>query len=162
MPPKGRGRRLLAALTIIAVASCVATIHRLGRAAELQVLDETEATSLVQTTDYVVLHWTAPGDDGLSGTATRYDLRYSLNPIAGTDTLGWWNSATKVGIWAKIPAPPGKPDSVRVLGFTPGYRYYAMLRTCDEVPNWSPFSNIAVIQATDLMAPKAVTDLRVR
>ena len=162
MSPKGRGRRLLAALIVITVASCIATIHRLGRAEELQILDESQATNQAVTTDYVILRWTAPGDDGLSGRASRYDLRYSLNPIAGTDTLGWWNSATKVGIWAKIPALPGKPDSVRVLGFTPGYRYYAMLRTCDEVPNWSPFSNIAVIQATDLMAPKAVTDLRVR
>ena len=162
MSPKGRGRRLLAALIVITVASGIATIHRLGRAEELQILDESQATNQAVTTDYVILRWTAPGDDGLSGRASRYDLRYSLNPIVGTDTVGWWNGATKVNLWNKIPALPGKPDSVRVLGFTPGYRYYAMLRTCDEVPNWSPFSNIAVIQATDLMAPKAVTDLRVR
>jgi hypothetical protein len=162
MSPKGRGRRLLAALIVIAVASCIATIHRLGRAAELQILDESQATNQAVTTDYVILHWTAPGDDGLNGRAARYDLRYNLNSIVGGDTLGWWNSAIKVPIWAKIPALPGKPDSVRVLGFTPGYRYYAMLRACDEVPNWSGFSNIAIIQATDLMAPKAVTDLRVR
>jgi hypothetical protein len=140
----------------------MATIHRLGRAAELQVLDESQATNQALITDYVVLHWTAPGDDGLSGRATRYDLRYSLNSIVGTDTLGWWNRAIKVGIWAKVPALPGKPDSVRVLGFTPGYRYYAMIRSCDEVPNWSPLSNIAVIQASDLTPPKAVADLRVR
>lgn len=162
MLPKGRGRRLLAALTVIVVASCIATIHRLGRAEELQVLNESQTTSQVVILDYVVLRWTAPGDDGLAGHATRYDLRYSLNSIMGTDTLGWWNSATKINLWSKIPALPGKPDSVRVLGFTPGYRYYAMLRTCDEVPNWSRFSNIAVIQASDLMAPTAVTDLRVR
>jgi hypothetical protein len=162
MSPKGRGRRLLAALIVITVASCIGTIHRLGRAEELQILDESQATNQAVTTDYVVLHWTAPGDDGLNGRASRYDLRYSLNSIVGTDTVGWWNGATKVNLWNKIPALPGKPDSVRVLGFTPGYRYYAMLRTCDEVPNWSPFSNVAVIQATDLMAPKAVTDLRVR
>lgn len=161
MSPKGRGRRLLAALTVIVVASCVATIHRLGRAEELQVLDESQATSQSLVYEYVVLRWTAPGDDGLNGRASHYDLRYSTNSIVGTDTAGWWNSATKVNLWAKIPALPGKPDSVRVLGFTPGYRYFAMLRTCDEVPNWSPFSNIAVIQASDLTAPKMVTDLRV-
>jgi hypothetical protein len=162
MLPTGRGRRLLAALTVIVVASCIAAIHRLGRAEELQVLDESQTTSQVLIYDYVVLRWTAPGDDGLAGHAARYDLRYSMNTINGTDTVGWWNGATKVNLWNKIPALPGKPDSVRVLGFTPGYRYYAMLRTCDEVPNWSRFSNIAVIQATDLTAPTAVTDLRVR
>ena len=59
---------------------------------------------------------------------------------------------------------PRAPRQARLgaLGFTPGYRYYAMLRTGDEVPNWSRFSNIAVIQATDLTAPAAVADLRVR
>lgn len=162
MLPKGRGRRLLAALIVITVASCIATIHRLGGAEELQVLDESQATNQVLIYEYVVLRWTAPGDDGLAGHASRYDLRYSRNSIVGTDTIGWWNSATKVNLWNKIPALPGKPDSVRVLGFTPGYSYYAMMRTCDEVPNWSRFSNIAVIQATDLTAPKAVADLRVR
>ena len=29
----------------------------------------------------VTLRWTATGDDGTSGTATQYDLRYSLAPI---------------------------------------------------------------------------------
>jgi len=86
MSPKGRGRRLLAALIVITVASCIATIHRLGRAEELQILDESQATNQAVTTDYVILRWTAPGDDGLSGRASRYDLRYSLNPIVGTDT----------------------------------------------------------------------------
>src|SRR5689334_13498696 len=33
------------------------------------------------TTGSVTLIWTAPGDDSLTGTATRYDIRYSLLPI---------------------------------------------------------------------------------
>ena len=33
------------------------------------------------TTGSVTLIWTAPGDDSLTGTATRYDIRYSLFPI---------------------------------------------------------------------------------
>ena len=159
---KGRGRRLLAVLTAMLVASSVPTIHRPVQAAELQVLDESQVTNTTVITDYVVLRWTAPGDDGLSGRASHYDLRYSLYSISGTDTLGWWNAATRVNLWNKTPALPGQPDSVRVLGFTPGYRYFAMLRTCDEVPNWSSYSNVAIIQATDLVAPKAISDLRVR
>ena len=31
----------------------------------------------------VVLHWTAPGDDGNVGTANNYLIRYSLQPIIG-------------------------------------------------------------------------------
>src|SRR5215204_909542 len=40
------------------------------------------------------LRWTATGDDGTTGRAARYDIRYSRYPIAGTDTVGWWNAAT--------------------------------------------------------------------
>src|SRR2546426_7990535 len=31
--------------------------------------------------DHVLLSWFAPGDDGNSGTATAYDLRWSTSPI---------------------------------------------------------------------------------
>ena len=156
MSRKRRGRRLLAAVTAIVIASSLTVPHRSGRA-------DIEAVAAGQVvTDYVVLHWTAPGDDGLSGRATRYDLRYSLSAIAGTDTLGWWSRATQVNLWNKIPASPGQADSIRLINLVSGNRYYAMLRACDEVPNWSPYSNIAVILATDLQAPRAVTDLRVR
>ena len=156
MSRKRRGRRLLAAFTVIAITSSLIVPHRTGRAAIEAVMEGQVVT------DYVVLHWTAPGDDGLSGRATRYDLRYSLSSISGTDTLGWWSRATQVNLWNKIPAQPGMPDSLRLLGLVSGNRYFAMLRTCDEVPNWSPYSNVAIIQSTDLVAPKAVTDLRVR
>jgi hypothetical protein len=40
----------------------------------------------------VTLNWTAPGDDGASGTATSYDVRHSLAPIltcgSGTAAVG--------------------------------------------------------------------------
>lgn len=157
-----QGRRTLAALIALFVASCLATPDRVGRAEEVQVLNEAQLADPALVTETVVLRWTAPGDDGLSGRASHYDLRYSRYGITGADTLGWWNAATRVSLWNKIPALPNMPDSLRVLGFTPGYRYYAMLRTCDEIPNWSPYSNLAIIEATDLTAPKAVADLRVR
>ena len=156
-----RGRRTLAAVTAFVVASCLATTWGSGRAEEVQALNEAQLADPAILLQTVVLRWTAPGDDGLFGRATRYDLRYSVNNISGTDTLGWWNAATRVNLWNKIPAQPGMPDSIRVLGFAPGYRYYAMLRTCDEIPNWSPYSNLAVILASDLQSPTAVRDLRV-
>ena len=115
-----------------------------------------------QTTANVTLTWTAPGDDGIVGRASHYDLRYSANTIAGTDTLSWWNAATIVNLVNKIPAPAGQADSVVVSSLPTGVRYFAMIRTADEVPNWSGFSNLAVIDLTDKTAPARIADLRVR
>ena len=108
------------------------------------------------------LLWTAPGDDGVVGRATRYDIRYSSNAISGTDTTSWWNSATVVNTTGKTPATSGAPDSMVVAGLTPGVRYYAIIRAADEVPNWSAFSNLAVIDLTDRIAPARIADLRSR
>lgn len=89
------------------------------------------------------LRWTATGDDGTIGRATRYDIRYSKFPISGADTVGWWNAATIVNTIGKVPAAPGHRDSILVTSVTYGTRYYAMMRVADEVPNWSRFSNLA-------------------
>ena len=108
------------------------------------------------------LLWTAPGDDGITGRATRYDIRYSSNAIAGTDTTTWWNNATVVNTTGKVPATAGAADSMVVTGLAAGIRYFAIVRAADEVPNWSGFSNIAVIDLTDRIAPTRIADLRAR
>ena len=40
----------------------------------------------------VTLTWTAPGDDSTTGTATSYDVRYSLSAITDAN----WGAATQV------------------------------------------------------------------
>jgi hypothetical protein len=110
----------------------------------------------------VTLLWTAPGDDGMTGRASRYDLRISTSPVAGTDTLSWWNAATVVDMSGRVPAPAGAADSVAVSNLTAGTQYYAILRAGDEVPNWSGFSNVAVIDLRDSIPPSPVTNLRIR
>ena len=117
--------------------------------------------AMAQTTTSVMLTWTSTGDDGLTGQASRYDLRISTTPV-GTDTLSWWNAATVVNMTGKVPSAPGTPDSVSVPNLTPGTRYYAILKVGDEVPNWSGYSNVAVIDLRDLVPPAAVADLRVK
>ena len=110
----------------------------------------------------VSLHWTASGDDGATGTASTYDLRYRAVAISGTDTLTWWNAATRV-TGLPIPHAAGVEDSMRVRGLMPSTTYYFLLRVADEVPNWSGFSNVAV-KATgtgDVTAPAAIADLTV-
>ena len=113
------------------------------------------------TTTSATLLWTAPGDDGLTGRASRYDLRISTTAV-GTDTLAWWNAATVVNMTGKVPSAPGTADSVSVPNLVPGSRYYAILRAADEVPNWSGYSNVAIIDLSDLIAPSRVADLHVR
>jgi len=115
------------------------------------------AAQTVSTT----LLWTAPGDDGMVGRASSYALRYRTTAIVGTDTLSWWNAATSV---SGLPAPAvsGATDSVVVTGLDPTKTYYFILRTADEVPNWSGYSNVAIKPASvDVVPPAAITDLAV-
>ena len=52
------------------------------------------ASGAVASDSTATLSWTATGDDGTVGRASRYDLRYRTTPISGVDTLSWWNAAT--------------------------------------------------------------------
>jgi len=119
------------------------------------------ARSQTSADSSLALQWTATGDDGTTGTATTYDLRYRTVGITGTDTLSWWNAATPA---TGLPAPraSGATDSVRVRGLTPLTTYYFLLRVADEVPNWSTYSNLASRSTSgDQTAPAAVADLTV-
>jgi Fibronectin type III domain len=109
----------------------------------------------------VLLNWTAPGDDGTIGRATTYDIRYRTTAIVGTDTTTWWNSATQL-TGEPTPSTAGSTDSMRVRGLTPLTTYYFMIKTADEVPNWSGYSNVAVKTTTgDATPPAAIADLSV-
>jgi hypothetical protein len=86
-------------------------------------------------------------------------MRYRNAAIAGTDTLSWWTAAAVV---SAMPAPgaPGAVDSVTVRGLDPARTWYFILRTADEVPNWSNFSNVAMRGLYhDAIAPTAIADL---
>jgi len=109
----------------------------------------------------VLLTWTAPGDDGAVGRASGYDIRYRTVTISGTDSLSWWNAATQV-TGEPAPSNAGVTDSMRVLGLQPLTTYYFMVRTADEIPNWSGFSNVAVRSTSgDNVAPGAIADLTI-
>ena len=84
----------------------------------------------------VLLGWTAPGDDGMSGRASQYDFRYST---AGPLTNA--NFAQGTAFAAPAPGPAGSSESVDVTGLAASTHYWFGLRTADEVPNWSLVSN---------------------
>jgi predicted CxxxxCH...CXXCH cytochrome family protein len=86
----------------------------------------------------VLLTWTAVGDDnGVDGTAHRYEVRYSTGAISNqTD----WGNATIAGNPPTVDRA-GKSQEMIVKGLSPGQAYYFAGRTYDEVGNEGDLSN---------------------
>jgi hypothetical protein len=88
-------------------------------------------------TGTVTLHWTAPGDDSISGTAAVYDMHCSGYPMTA---LNFWKTQ-----WvAHMPKPhaAGTQESLTVTGLMANQVYYFSVRSADEAGNWSAMSNI--------------------
>jgi phosphodiesterase/alkaline phosphatase D-like protein len=107
------------------------------------------------TSTSVVLNWTAPGDDSLTGTGSQYDIRYYTSSITDVN----WSSATQV-TGESAPKVAGSSESFTVTGLQANTTYYFAVKTADEVPNWSGLSNIAA-KATlpEQIAPSAIATL---
>src|SRR5438045_3895084 len=106
------------------------------------------------------LLWTVP--QGVLSGAT-YEMRLSRSPIAGVDTLSWWNAA---GIVSGLPVPGviGATDSVVVAPQAFSQAYYVVIRTCNVGPACSFFSNVHsfTTPAPPPSPPFRITDLRSR
>ena len=89
------------------------------------------------TASSVDLSWTAPGDDGATGTATTYDVRYSTSTI----TAGNWGSASPAS-GEPSPQVAGSGEAFTVTGLSAGTTYFFAIKTSDEVPNESAISNV--------------------
>ena len=111
-----------------------------AQVAEVEILEATPGESLA-------VHWTAPGDNGDVGTATSYDLRWSLSPIND----GNFNAASI--IVTQDPLVAGTLESVIASGFPSEDIVYFALKSSDEVPNVSGLSN--VLQVTTPGVPPA-------
>ncbi len=108
------------------------------------------------TNSSLELSWTAPGDDGNSGTAKGYDLRYSTTTIS-TETD--WESAIEASN-EPTPRAAGAIDSAVISGLTSNVKYYIGLKSVDEAGNWSALSNIVIGTTTpDTIPPAQITDL---
>jgi hypothetical protein len=96
------------------------------------------------TSYLLTLTWTSPGDDGASGTAAFYDLRYSTSPI--TDEAQFGGATTLDG-----EPSPQSAGSAASFSFEPpeeGVTLYFRMKAFDDVGNPSPLSN----QASALVA----------
>ncbi len=110
------------------------------------------------TQQSVTLAWFAVGDDGTTGQAASYDLRYAGVPITATN----WATATQVE-GEPVPKPAGQAESFTVTGLSAGTLYYFALKVADEVPNSSGVSNSPsgrTQRAPDAWSPAHVHDLQ--
>ncbi len=76
----------------------------------------------------VVLSWTAVGDDGLSGTADYYLIRYSESAII---TESDWDAATVISN-LRTPAASGTPETYATLNLPIGHELYFSVRAVDD------------------------------
>jgi len=88
--------------------------------------------------DRIDLSWTAPGDDGWLGMATKYTIKYATYNIT-TDNF---DSVMDVKE-RNVTVSGGNPDSETITGLASDTLYYFAIKTEDEVPNVSDISNVA-------------------
>jgi hypothetical protein len=86
--------------------------------------------------------------------ASRYDLRYSLEPITAAN-FGLANVIPN----APQPVRPGTRQRVHIDGLFADTRYYFGLKTMDESGNWSALSNVVVRTAPDPIKTPLTTRL---
>jgi len=84
----------------------------------------------------ITINWTAPGDDGNTGTCAAYEIRYSSSPISGAN----WNSANVFNS-PPDPDPAGSNESCQITGLSAGEVYYFAVRAIDEADNMGDISN---------------------
>jgi len=101
------------------------------------------------TSSTCVLSWTAPGDDGATGTATTYECKQ----IAGqtTFTSGEYAGATATTGTLPTPSVAGTTNEhFTASGLSANTPYGFACKTADEVPNWSAISNAGTCTTASL------------
>ena len=83
----------------------------------------------------MTLTWTTTGDDGATGTAAAYDVRYSKS-----SSLNWDSATPAVG--EPKPQVAGAVETFTVSGLNPGTTYHFALKVKDNVGNGSGVSNV--------------------
>ena len=85
----------------------------------------------------ILITWTAVGDDGSTGVASSYEIRYSQDVISAAN----WGDAALYNA-APTPRPAGYTISVLMNGLQPGENYYVGVIAYDDANNPSTLSNI--------------------
>lgn len=109
----------------------------------------TNLTATAFNSTQINVSWTAPGDDGTTGTVTSYDLRHSTSPITSSN----FSNATQ-DTFAGYIAPAGLLQSVGIANLIPNTTYYFAVKAFDEAGNSSP---IAYASGTTLPTGGGIT-----
>jgi hypothetical protein len=90
----------------------------------------TDLTALQTNQSVVELVWSAPGDDGITGKADRYDIRFGTAPITDQN----WQQQQQLNGVSK-PRGGGSIEKVIVSNLAANTTYYFALKTYDESNN---------------------------
>jgi len=110
----------------------------------------------------IQLTWTAPGNDGMTGTASHYSIRYSTD-VDFQWEIDWedatiWRDTTTVARY--VSGEFGTQEQELVTGLTSGTTYYFHLKTASTSYEWSELSNGATaFTQYDLVQPAKASDL---
>lgn len=108
----------------------------------------------------ILLTWTATGDDGSTGTASQYDLRYTTYAQGQISEANWDTIATHVpGL--PLPQIAGTAEQFVVRGLPGEQGYYLATKAIDNKSNVSGISNVADVwleQATRVVVLEPIKD----
>ncbi len=130
-------------------ASATASIENTDTTAPSAIADLSAGSTTISSID---LSWTAPGDDGVVGTAASYDLRVSTTAINDENDF---NAATTVEN-EPSPSSAGSTETITLGDLSAGTIYYLAIRTSDAAGNLSALSN--VVSASTEAAPTTGSD----
>ncbi|MCK4757882.1 MAG: hypothetical protein KAS67_05480, partial [Thermoplasmata archaeon] len=105
------------------------------------------------------MNWTAPGDDGLTGTVDNYVIKYSTLPIPNRACFDFIERDYIININGNL---PGGVFESRVISDLPaGETFYFSMMPRDEAGNEGDISNCppSVQVQNDITPPAAITDL---
>ena len=147
-------------LLLILIGSAVAgsfTVAQTVRAVDTAPPDTIKDLAVATSTDSTLtLTWTAPGDDGMSGIASQYDLRMDTKAIAAEDAL----LAPIVG-GEPDPLPGGTAQTMVIKDLSPGAKYWFVIRAQDRLANVSKFSDAAEGMTLFDTTPPAISKIKV-
>jgi hypothetical protein len=101
------------------------------------------------TEESITLIWTAPGDDGSTGIASGYVVKYSTS--GSINDSNWDSANTYAQSW--IPLAAGSNEAHIISNLNLNTQYWFAIKAYDEVPNYGYISNNASEKTLDITPP---------
>ncbi|MDP8201194.1 MAG: hypothetical protein P9M11_03525 [Candidatus Tenebribacter burtonii] len=143
-------------------AANISDLSNIAQAVTTDIPDEIPPSAItdlqaVPTDEIIELTWTAPGDDGILGSAYNYEIRIAQIEINETN---WEDAQLLEG--APWPLTAGSLQNYIVEDLEHEITYYFAIKAFDESGNVSPLSNVpAANLIVDITPPADITNLSV-